>query len=36
MWIFGYLICLVKRHLWTSSNHGYCLRCGKMEMDVRI
>jgi len=32
MWIFKYVVCLVKDHIWVGSHYRYCLRCGKLEM----
>jgi hypothetical protein len=32
MWIFKYLVCLVKDHNWIGSHDRYCLRCGKLEI----
>ena len=32
MWIFKYLVCLVKDHNWIGSRYCYCLRCGKLEL----
>ncbi len=32
MWVFKYLVCLVKDHIWVGSRYRYCLRCGKLEM----
>jgi hypothetical protein len=31
MWVFYYLVCLVKDHYWIGSRDRYCLRCGKLE-----
>ena len=32
MWVFKYLVCMVKEHMWVGSRHRYCLRCGKLEI----
>ena len=32
MWVFKYVVCLVKEHIWVGSRYRYCLRCGKLEM----
>lgn len=32
MWVFKFLVCMVKDHIWTGSNCRYCLRCGKLEI----
>jgi hypothetical protein len=32
MWVFKYLVCIVKDHIWVGSHYQYCLRCGKLEM----
>ena len=34
MWIFKYLICLVKNHNWVGSGYRYCLRCGKLTQET--
>jgi len=30
MWVFKYLVCLVKHHDWVGSVYQYCPRCGKL------
>ena len=37
MWIFKYLVCLVRKHIftniiWQGSPYQDCLRCGKVEV----
>jgi hypothetical protein len=32
MWIFRYLLCLIKDHIWVGSSYRYCLRCSKLEL----
>ncbi len=32
VWIFKYLVCLVRDHIWVGSRYRYCLRCGKLEL----
>ncbi len=33
-WILKYLICLVNRHIWVGSRYQYCLRCGKLGLQL--
>ena len=35
MWVFKYVACLVKNHLWVGSRIQYCLRCGKLETGIK-
>ncbi len=40
MWIFKYLVCLVRKHIFTSIilqdlPCQYCLRCGKVQVHIR-
>ncbi len=37
MWIFKYLVCLVRKHIftnliWQDLPYHYCLRCGKVQV----
>lgn len=40
MWILKYLVCLVRKHIFTSIiwqdlPYQYCLRCGKVQVYVQ-
>ena len=40
MWIFKYLVCLVRKHIFASIilqdlPYQYCLRCGKVQVQVQ-
>ena len=31
MWMFKYMACLFRGHVWIGSRSRYCLRCGSLE-----
>jgi hypothetical protein len=33
MWIFKYLVCLIKNHAFIGSGYKYCVRCGKLDFE---
>lgn len=40
MWIFKYLVCLARKHIFASIilqnlPYQYCLRCGKVQIQVK-